>query len=142
MPNAARAQRAEVGFDAVMRTDSVTEPQRVRAGLLVGTRATVEYTAAVARSSEGYFEATASLGVTLSVVPGSTNRAGAYVGVALPYHYEGGPAQLGLDEEVGMRTPALGGTARLAMFSTQWLKTKRLPGPTAMGARAGLSFYF
>ena len=134
--------RVELGADAVMRTDSVTEPQSVRAGLLLGTAFTVEYRASAARASEGYFEATADLGVTAALFPGSTNRAGQYVEPVVSYHYEGGPAQLGVGVEAGTRTLLTNGTAvRASMFTTVYLGTSRLPGVTSVGARVGVSFW-
>lgn len=136
-----KAVHVELGADAVMRTDSVTEPQSVRIGLLLGSAFTVEYRASATRS-EGYFEATADLGITAALLSGSTNRAGQYVEPLLSYHYDGGPAQLGVGVEVGTRTATIGPMAiRASMFTIDYFATKRLPTVTSVGARVGVSFW-
>jgi hypothetical protein len=143
VPDSAQRHRLELGSDVSMRSDSVTEPVRVRVGYGVDQRFTVEYAASAARSSEGYFEANASIGVTAAVVPGSTRFDGPYVSPQLIYHYEGGPAQLGVGVELGTRKqtgPNM--IVRVFTFTRDYLATRRLPTVTSIGVGAGVSFGF
>lgn len=133
----------ELGVDAVMRSDSVTQPRSLRAGLVLGQNFTLEVQSSAERSSEGYFEATANLGVTAAILPSSTNLAGEYVMPLVSYHYDGGPAQLGVGFETGTRDvlSASGFSARASMFTITYFKTASLPAITSVGARVGLSFW-
>jgi hypothetical protein len=142
-PDSMQRHRLELGSDVSMRSDSVTEPVRVRVGYGVDQRFTVEYAASAARSDEGYFEANVSLGVTAAVVPGSTRFDGPYLSPQLIYHYEGGPAQLGVGIEVGTRKQTGANmVARVFMFTRDYFATRRLPTVTSIGVGAGVSFGF
>lgn len=139
--DSAQRHALELGADMRMRTDSVTEPVRVRAGLALGPRITVEYTASAARSSEGYFEANLSLGLTAALLSGATRFNGMYVAPSVLYHYEGGPAQLGVGLELGKRMQiAPNVILRAFTFMDDYFATRALPTVTSMGAGAGGSF--
>jgi len=139
--DSAQRHALELGTDIRMRTDSVTEPTRVRIGIALGPRITVEYTASASRSEEGYFEANASLGLTAALTPGATRFAGAYVAPSILYHYEGGPAQLGAGLELGKRMQVGANVIlRAFMFMDDYFATRRLPAITSAGAGAGGSF--
>jgi hypothetical protein len=139
----AERYHVELGVDAVMRSDSVTEPQSARIGYLIGNRFTVEYRGGIGREASGAFRATAELGVTAALLDSTSNRTGLYVEPLVAYHTEGGPAQVGVGLESGSRTVKVGTniTVRASMFTVDYFKTKRLPTVTSFGARIGISFW-
>lgn len=145
--DSAQRHALELGTDLRMRTDSVTEPVRVRAGLALGPRITVEYTATVARektaAGAGYFEAAVSLGVTAALTSGANRFSGMYVAPSILYRYEGDTkaAQVGVGLELGKRMQiAPNIIVRPFMFMDDYFATRRLPGLTPAGVGAGGSF--
>lgn len=144
VPDSAQRHELELGSDVSMRSDSVTEPVRVRIGYELGQRFTVEYAASARRDgASGSFDAVVSLGVTAAVVPGSTRFDGPYLAPQLVYHYIGGPAQLGVGVEVGTRKQTGANmVVRVFTFTRDYFATRRLPTVTSVGVGAGVSFGF
>lgn len=139
--DSAQRHALELGTDLRMRSDSVTEPVRVRVGLALGPRITVEYTASASRAPEGYFEAILSLGLTAALTPGTSRFNGAYVAPSVLYHYDGGPAQLGVGLELGKRMQVGPNViVRAFTFMDDYFRTRRLPTITSAGVGAGGSF--
>ena len=131
----------EVGMDAVVSQTGDSLPGDVRIGLLLGKNASVEYSASAQRT-EGYLEVKAELGVTASIIPGTSNRDGSYFRPHVALHYDGGPSQVGYGLATGVREGTGPVTVRMEMYVTFYQATKSLAAFTDAGAKAGVSYYF
>lgn len=132
----------ELGSDAVMRSDSVTAPMRIRAGLLLGHSVTLEYTAAYHRPAGEAFQATVSVGFTAAVLPGATNTSGGYVAPAAVLQYIGYRPQFGVELATGTRTETSEHiAARAEMFTTEYFGNRTFKPRNVVGARVGVSIF-
>lgn len=132
----------ELGVDVITHNDSLTDGKSARAGYLIGKSFTAEVQGNFHRTDAGIFDATVSLGLTAALLPGDNSLSGKYVEPLLSYHYQGGPAQMGVGLEVGARV-LTGKTlaARASVFTIDYLRTKNLPTITSVGAKVGMSFW-
>ncbi len=94
--------KVEFGTDLRATQTGDSLPADVRLGVVVGSGFTLEGSLA-AQQDSGYIEATAGLGVTAAIFPGTTSYHGQFLHAALLLHYEGADFQPGLRFGTGTR---------------------------------------
>jgi hypothetical protein len=131
----------ELGSDVNALQSGDSLPADVRAGFVIGQRASIEASVA-AKSDSGYTEYEATFGPTIAIFPGATTFHGQYVYAAGVYHNDGNAHQFGIKFGTGNREVAVNGlSVRMSGFVERLFANGALVADTRVGTSIGISIW-